>query len=139
MLDEWKTTTFGGRAPAPLVRRLPRNGSALIPTRRELPGGDAADQRQHDPHGDDRPAITGGEMGEPPQSTCTRRNVVSPGALSFHGDPSRTASRAPDGAAVRVFSKVTQADGGASGIEPARQLLVRCSSSFEEYRARLSV
>ena len=52
-LDEWKTTTFGGRTPAPsaferplapLVGRLAGDGGALIPARRELPGRDAAER-----------------------------------------------------------------------------------------------
>ena len=78
-LGEWKTTTFGGRCAgserlerplAPLVGRLSGDRGALIPPRRELPGRDAADQRQHDPDGDHRPAVAGGEMGETRQPTA---------------------------------------------------------------------
>ena len=94
------------------------------------PGRIAAEQRQHDPRADHRPAVTGGEVGDAPEPTYMtgRRCRGVAIALTFHGDPSRTASWAPDGAAVRVFSRVTRAWRAKAAIEPARQCLRRCSS-----------
>src|SRR5207253_10049820 len=54
-----------------LVRRLAWDGRALIPARRELPGGDATDDRQHEPGDDHRPAVAGGQLRKTPQSTCS--------------------------------------------------------------------
>src|SRR5215210_4755312 len=55
--------------------------------------------------------------------------------LSFDDDSSRTATWAPDGAAVRVFSRVTRARRAGAAIEPARHCLERCSSSSGMPRA----
>jgi hypothetical protein len=52
------------RALARLVGRLPGDREALIPARRELARGDAAEQRQHDPDADHGPAMTGREVRE---------------------------------------------------------------------------
>ena len=63
---------------APLVRRLSRNGSALIPARRELPRGDAAEQRQYDPDADHRPTMTGDEMSETTEPSAIRSIALRP-------------------------------------------------------------
>ena len=134
LVDEWKTTTFGGRTPGPeclqrplpgFVGRLARNRGALVPARRELAGRHAADEGQQDPDDDHRPAVAGREAAETGEPTL--RVAEGAGALSFHADSSRTATWTPDGVAVRVFSRVAPASVGVRPVEPRRQSFVATS------------
>jgi hypothetical protein len=47
-----------------LIGRLAGNGEALIPALRDTAGGEAAEEREDDPHPDDGPAMTGDEVSE---------------------------------------------------------------------------
>ena len=52
------------RALARLVGGLARDREALVPALRDLAGGEAAEEREHEPGADDGPAVTSDEVGE---------------------------------------------------------------------------
>ena len=95
------------RALVRLVGGLARDREALVPALRDLAGGEAAEQGEDDPDGDDGPAMTGDEMSE-----------ASEQAFSFRArsDPNERTDTAMISATVTIGLHCGR---GAAGVQEA--------------------